>query len=269
MIFGGSKNVTIRGSLADRIKTRLDDLGKNPSAVALEAGLGRSSVRDIIVNGANPRIDTLKKLTGPLECSLEYLTGEVAEPGERPSQQESGGELQSAGRGRRAALVETGVFRPYGKGAPERSRLVDPMMINEQNYRGYAYSMAEVGDTTLRSFLIDQGDLLIVAKKIKEPTPIRPGDLLYTALVLRSPAILSEHAIRSVEVIDGEVVLRSHGGSNDFSDLRLSEQAVDIEQWEKELLDRGNFNVYATTDGNSVFVFGVVVRVVRTMTPPV
>lgn len=66
-------------TLADRIRSRLNTLNKNPSSVALEAGLGRSAVRDILVNDQNPRIDTLKKLTGPLQCTLYYLSGEREE----------------------------------------------------------------------------------------------------------------------------------------------------------------------------------------------
>lgn len=72
--FGDTKD-----SVASRIQSRLTALGKNPSVVALEAGMGRSAVRDIIVNDQNPRIDTLRKLTGPLQCTLEYLT--VSEAG--------------------------------------------------------------------------------------------------------------------------------------------------------------------------------------------
>jgi DNA-binding phage protein len=66
-----------KGSVGDRIVQRLSAVGKNASAVSLEAGLNRAAVRDIIANDANPRIDTLRKLAGPLCCDLSFLTGET------------------------------------------------------------------------------------------------------------------------------------------------------------------------------------------------
>ena len=72
----------MKPTLAQRISTRIEYLETNPSNVALEAGLGRSAVRDILVGKVeNPRIDTLRKLTGPLSCSLDYLTGASSDPG--------------------------------------------------------------------------------------------------------------------------------------------------------------------------------------------
>jgi hypothetical protein len=260
-------------TLADRIAARLEALGKNPSAAALEAGLGRSSVRDIIVNGANPRIDTLRKLTGPLQCSLEYLTGESDEPGERPPEPAGFGflskqNLLSKQRTRKAYILETGAFRPYGPGSPERFRSVDPLMINDMSYSGYRYVTAVVGDSSLRGLSIEEGDLLTIAKKINEPTPIRPGYMLYTSLLLRD-ADLSERTIRTVELVDGQVVLRSQGGAEKFRDIRLSDDPAHIDKWEREKALKGDFNMYATTDRHALIVFGVVVRVMRNFAPPV
>ena len=63
-------------TLADRIRHRLEVVRKSAAAVSLEAGLGRSAVQDILAgNSASPRLDTIKKLTGPLQCSLSYLVG--------------------------------------------------------------------------------------------------------------------------------------------------------------------------------------------------
>lgn len=71
----------MKNIVAERIQARMEELGKNPSSVALEAGLGRSSVRDIILGRvAHPRIDTLKKIAAPLQCTVDYLMGDSAEP---------------------------------------------------------------------------------------------------------------------------------------------------------------------------------------------
>ncbi|MDB5618536.1 helix-turn-helix domain-containing protein [Tardiphaga sp.] len=77
-------------ALASRILERLAATNQNPSEVSLAAGLNRSAIRDIIANEANPRIDTIKKLVGPLQCSLEYLTGteNLASTGTPPQTQD-------------------------------------------------------------------------------------------------------------------------------------------------------------------------------------
>src|SRR5690606_37761941 len=81
-ILGPMRDIpAMKMTLAERIQSRIDALGKNPSAVSLEAGLSRSAVRDILSGKVrHSRIDTLKSLTGPLECTLDYLTGETDEP---------------------------------------------------------------------------------------------------------------------------------------------------------------------------------------------
>lgn len=63
-------------NITHRIRSRLNDLGTNPSASALNAGLSRAAVKDILEGRSrNPRIDTLIALCGPLKCSLAELLG--------------------------------------------------------------------------------------------------------------------------------------------------------------------------------------------------
>lgn len=68
--------------LVERIKERMDAVGTNPSRLSIDAGLGRSSVKDILTGRVkSPRIDTIKRLAGKLNCSAEYLVvGAVAVP---------------------------------------------------------------------------------------------------------------------------------------------------------------------------------------------
>jgi transcriptional regulator with XRE-family HTH domain len=69
-------------TLADRIRARLSATGKSASAVSMEAGLGRSAIRDILNGKAgHPRLDTLMKLAGPLGCSVAFLTGHEDQAG--------------------------------------------------------------------------------------------------------------------------------------------------------------------------------------------
>lgn len=68
--------------VADRIQLRLIELNKSERQASLEAGLDSTTVNSIIkgVKSLNPRVDTVKKLTGPLKCSLAYLLGEDDSP---------------------------------------------------------------------------------------------------------------------------------------------------------------------------------------------
>jgi len=67
--------------IIQRLKSRMEEMGKNPSSLALEANLGRSAVRDIISGRAkNPQYATLLSLASVLDCSLAYLTGEIDTP---------------------------------------------------------------------------------------------------------------------------------------------------------------------------------------------
>lgn len=108
-VSGGAISDHAALSVGQRIAARLEALGKNASAVALEAGLGRSAVRDIMVHDANPRIDTLKRLTGPLECDLAFLTGESIENGLRsdPSVLTLGQRIRAAREARDMSQEET------------------------------------------------------------------------------------------------------------------------------------------------------------------
>jgi phage repressor protein C with HTH and peptisase S24 domain len=60
--------------LAERIKSRLDTLGKTPRGAAIEAGLGASTIRNIFENKSeSPRGETLTKLSKVLETTEEWL----------------------------------------------------------------------------------------------------------------------------------------------------------------------------------------------------
>lgn len=71
-------------TLGDRIKERLDALGKTATGASLEISQNKDLLRDII-NGRtrNPRTDTMQKIAGVLECTVEWLMygdGEPAPP---------------------------------------------------------------------------------------------------------------------------------------------------------------------------------------------
>lgn len=62
--------------LKEIIQSRMAELGANPSAVALKAGLSRSAVRDIMSGKSkSPSVDTLKAIATALECQVSDLLG--------------------------------------------------------------------------------------------------------------------------------------------------------------------------------------------------
>jgi transcriptional regulator with XRE-family HTH domain len=68
--------------LIDRIKERLATLEVSARSASLRAGLGPDAIRSIL-NGSSksPRADTLSALAGALRCDVNYLLGNVEEPG--------------------------------------------------------------------------------------------------------------------------------------------------------------------------------------------
>jgi len=65
---------SIKSTLAQRIKSRLDKLGKSERRASLEAGLSDSFLRNIRQNkSSSPRIDTLEKIAAVLETSSAWL----------------------------------------------------------------------------------------------------------------------------------------------------------------------------------------------------
>lgn len=61
-------------TVADRIIKRLEILGKTPRAASIEAGGSPELIRGILRNpGQSPTVDTIRKLSKPLDTSPEWL----------------------------------------------------------------------------------------------------------------------------------------------------------------------------------------------------
>lgn len=68
--------------LISRIDARLEALGKKPEAASRDAGLGRDFIRTLKRRpNSSPLSDNLAKLASALECNVDYLLGQVDEPG--------------------------------------------------------------------------------------------------------------------------------------------------------------------------------------------
>lgn len=240
-------------TLADRIRSRLDALGKNPSAVALEAGLSRSAVLDILRGkAANPRLDTLQKLTEPLECSLEYLTGASAELGASPANQSLYALLDTQVTSVTMNL-ETGVFREGVAFADDHDQHV---LYRDARAPERSVSLYRIADHSLAALGILKGDLAHVLEYIEEPA-FKNGMLVAVRRHLKS-GNLNEFSARVVEV--------DKQGSVAFVSRPVAGQpAVPIlVSMDDPMNDRTYFaNTYYATNGDHIEVLGVICRIVR------
>lgn len=92
-------------SLIERIDKRLEELRTNRTAASVAAGLGRTFIRDLARGkGANPSIDSLRKLAVALKLSVEDLTTDT-ESATLPPQEVAINQLVVMG------TIEAGQFR--------------------------------------------------------------------------------------------------------------------------------------------------------------
>lgn len=258
----------MKPSLAERIASRIEHLETNPSNVALEAGLGRSAVRDILVGKVeNPRIDTLRKLTAPLSCSLDYLTGNSEDPG-TPGRVVASQTYLDPREIMALIPLEVGVFRKgsvrireaaeveWSEGNDGSRDLVPTaryMLYNDARLPGWRTELYRVNDQSLRDLGIARGDVATVATPSEGSIiPLKNGTIVIAMHTL-SQGDLTETSARQVEVIGNEFRLASRGRSAIPPIIIRSEEADSISIME---------NMYFTTEG-IVSIEGILVRITR------
>jgi transcriptional regulator with XRE-family HTH domain len=244
-------------TIAERIQARLTELGKNASAVALEAGLSRSAVLDILRGkAANPRLDTLQKLTGPLECSLEYLAGADTDPGASPQSWRQFALLDTSVT-TVAGVLETGVFRESVL-TPTESE--DAVLYRDPRQPKWSADLYLIGDETLSGVDIRKGDFAtVVVPDGEDEVILRTGLVVAVRRELKTPHAY-EHSARMVEIRGNEAHFVSRPSSGSASSL-----VVDLS--DKHPGDHIPFlrNRYYLKDGGYIEITGVVARITRTM----
>ncbi|MBX9455878.1 MAG: helix-turn-helix domain-containing protein [Rhizobium sp.] len=250
--------------VAKRIQSRLDELGKNPSSVALEAGLGRSSVRDILLGRVkNPRIDTIRKIAGPLQCTVDYLTGESDDPGEYSIADRYW--FMDGGLGI-PHKIEAGVFRPKprplgsdaeipglrGPYPPEpRAASILDLVLPDTRVPRWAVNLYRMMDNSLEDLHILAGDSLSGAIHPDDfQIPLTHGSLVAIRQTLKNMD-LEEYSVRLVKVTEDGVSLSCKNAPDVIIPLFAIEN-------ESTLLP--NFYV---TDTGSIEILGVILRVIR------
>ncbi|MDC7745008.1 helix-turn-helix domain-containing protein [Rhizobium binxianense] len=248
-------------TLADRIRHRLEVVRKSAAAVSLEAGLGRSAVQDILAgNSASPRLDTIQKLTRPLQCSLSYLVGgtEIATTSrddKRPFRDLS---LMPAIRD-----IESGVFRAR---VPSEHRSFERNLewaldktLEEQEYpvatdmrlpqfRVLPYRLL---DRSLENLGIFRGDILMAAGGFGEQFDLRNGQI-----------VIVEHSLTTQKLDEWfvRVVEETHDG------FRLVPKSKDPIYQSYEIPSATTFgmeNTYSSGDGEWFSIHAIVTSIHR------
>jgi len=243
-------------SLSDRIRARLDALGKNPSSVALEAGLSRSAVFDILKGkAANPRIDTLQKLTVPLECSLEYLTGDSSEIGKSPQWHKEFSSRDTYTASVRAVL-EVGVFRENDAEFPEDG---EHIVYGDSRHPNARIDLYRIGDASLVGLGVHPGDLAhVLNTEHDEDFALKANQLV---VVRRSPShspTLRELSARIVAIFGDMVQLAGRPAEGKMVTpilIRVSDSPNDTPYFE---------NTFVSDTGDVIEIVGVVARTIRT-----
>lgn len=243
------ENVTV----ADRIRLRLEALGKNASAVALEAGLSRSSVLDILKGkAANPRLDTLQKLTGPLECSLDYLTGSA--PPESTSHHTRTWEEYSnlhPDRGGPLLKAEGLIYRPL------RDKITLGPEYPQKRLAGWQAHRLILADHSMEEIGLFEHDIVeVLSPKTPQEFVLKRGMLVLARHVLEGPRLeqLSIRMVMSTSVDKLALAIRptQETGAAIMADYVSSDPDQQLP-----------LNHYPTAGGGTIEIMGIVSSLLR------
>lgn len=235
-------------SLADRIRERLEVVKKSASGASLEAGLSRSAIQDILSgNSASPRLDTLEKLTGPLQCSIEYLVGGAGE-----LTQDHFADLMMD---KVVLVLASGTFRKrleFGNKQNPKDTGRRYAIARDERLPKWHVQLFELADESLDLAGIQRGDILHVASPPYEDDALhislKKGQIVTVSHTLH-PVGLTEHVARIVEpTADGFALVPA--SRSEFDTYFISGASM------------GSANAYSTDDG-WITITGVVTGIYR------
>ncbi|GHA13545.1 hypothetical protein GCM10007989_05180 [Devosia pacifica] len=208
---------------------------------------------------AHPRVDTLKKLTGPLQCSLAYLTGDRDDPKPDRLSREEYALLDTEIR-TSAIVLATGIYRERGSGL---ERTISPTIVyRNPSHPKQAVSLAIMDDDSLAGIGILEGDqLTFVADHFGDiDLPLSSGSIAIVRRDLGTEA--SEYSARQIEIAGGDVYLTTRPAVGEPKAIKI---------WSHEILDDepGTLrNNYLTGPGNTLTIEGLAIRVTRILRDP-
>lgn len=252
---------SLMSEIGKRIQERLDFLEMSASAASLEAGLGRSALQDIITGKSkNPRLDTLRKLTGPLQCSLSFLTGDpperlakspLIEWGEQLNEGENVHQVVIAGH------VQAGNIR--GEEEDDYSEYA-PVIYTERDQRFpkdnlIGYTML---DRTQVHLNIQPGDILLAVAPDALKGSLRTGSVAIVERIIPHAFDAKDHTgtettAREVQYVDNDLHLTLGAKTSTSKPIIISEAHLK------------RFAVGDPLERPPIRLVGVVVRVIREM----
>jgi transcriptional regulator with XRE-family HTH domain len=224
-------------TLAERIKERLQIVRKSAAAVSIEAGLGRSAVQDIISGNSNsPRLDTLEKLTKPLQCSIQFLvTGSPEEEGlwVRPS----GRQFRDLRHDPIRQDLESGVFRkevnvPYEQIQQEVNAGIRPEypVSDDPRIPGHRISPYRMLDDSLVDIGIFKNDILWGAEPPHDQIDLFDGQVVIIEHRLDAPKV-SEWTARQVKVLNNGFALVPRASGMEFDGFEIESATIGLENY--------------------------------------
>lgn len=251
--------------LKERILERMTALEMNPSSVALEAGLSRSAVRDILSGKAkNPGMHTIHSIARVLKCTDDYLMGFSDE---KYYAEATDILIDAPARwSDSSGTLEAGVFRqslvndhdtppdwdPFGSDDPKVVRRQRKPLRSRRRYIGRDLYLYIVGDGSLDEAAILKGDFVTVFHDPSgEGMEFKEGKIVVVSH--RVPGLDAEELSgRVVTKRDGKPTLVTASSRGHFAPIQV------VEAGDKP-------NSYKTAAGGMIEVEGVVVEVTRQM----
>lgn len=234
--------------LNERIRARMSELGTNATNAALDSGLGKTAVRDILSGKTkSPTIETLGRLAFTLKCTVSYLLGDVDHPHKfRPSDEEiSDVRITEIG-----TLLKAGIFQKPPKTLMSYGTNV---MYGHPSFPEHSLSLYRMGDDSMVAAGILQNDVLTVAIPYNEEEFALYKHKFVVAVRYIVPPGLEEVSLREVAVKDGAISLIT----------RPISDTADVIELEEQIPAKGTSNLYSTSEGHGVSIHGAVVRVTR------
>lgn len=248
--------------LKARIRERMEALDMNPSSVALEAGLSRSAVRDILSGKAkNPGMMTVHAIARVLKCSDNYLMGFSDEKHYAEATDILIDVL--ARRGDSSGTLEAGVFRqyigwgdtfpgndPFESDPPHVRRRERRPMNSPRRYIGRDLYLYIMGDNSLDELSILKDDILIAFHDASgEGMHFQEGKIFVVSHRVEGLDAI-ELSARVVRKRDGKPVLTTASSHALLAPIIVSEKG-----------DKPN--TYRTSAGGMIEVEGIVAEITR------
>lgn len=249
-------------TLADRIRERLKAVGKSASAASTEAGLSNTVIRDILSGRVtSPQLGTLVKLTGPLECSIEFLTGSVPKPPRPPEPYDSYRAFDPHPTDITADLA-VGVFKEPGiawkDDRPKTGTYERYVVYNDPDRPDWPPLLYMMTDQSMEGAGIRAGDVLTaIAPPYGSKIELMDG-LLVIAKRSIGEGNAEEISAREVEFVEGEIRLVCRPGRGSIRPVTIREPSGSIRE------SIANFMPdYYWSDEGSVTIEGVIIRLTR------